>query len=117
MKKALASSLLVLGSIVFALLAFEAGLRAIGWTEPVWYQPDPRLGWRLRPGVAALYTREGRGFVRANAEGMRDRDHLPDKPPGVYRIAVLGDSYSEARQVERDQAYWALLPDALHACG
>jgi hypothetical protein len=35
----------------------------------------------------------------------------------VYRIAVLGDSYSEAMQVERDQAFWALLPERLQACG
>ena len=71
----------------------------------------------MRPGFAAWYTQEGRGFVRANAEGMRDRDHLLDKPAGVYRIAVLGDSYAEARQVEREQAFWALLPAELAACG
>ena len=108
---------LLLGSAVFALAAFEIVLRAIGYSAPIWFEPDPRLGWRMRPGLAARYTQEGRGFVRANAEGMRDRDHLPDKPAGVYRIAVLGDSYAEARQVEREQAFWALLPGELAACG
>jgi hypothetical protein len=117
MKKALASSLLVAASIGFSLLAFELGLRAIGWTEPVWYQPDAQLGWRMRPGLSGWYTQEGRGFVRVNAQGMRDREHLIDKPAGTYRIAVLGDSYAEARQVEREQAFWALLPGELAACG
>jgi len=117
MKKAVASSLLVVASIAFSLLVFELALRAIGWAEPVWYQPDAQLGWRMRPGLAAWYTQEGRGFVRVNAQGMRDRDHLIDKPAGTYRIAVLGDSYAEARQVEREQAFWALLPAELAACG
>jgi hypothetical protein len=117
MKKAVASALLVAASIGFSLLAFELGLRAIGWTEPVWFQPDAQLGWRMRPGLAGWYTQEGRGFVRVNAQGMRDREHLIDKPAGVYRIAVLGDSYAEARQVEREQAFWALLPGELAACG
>jgi hypothetical protein len=117
MRKVFAASLLVTASIAFSLLAFELALRAIGWAEPVWYQPDAQLGWRMRPGLAAWYTQDGRGFVRVNAQGMRDRDHLIDKPAGTYRIAVLGDSYAEARQVEREQAFWALLPAELAACG
>jgi hypothetical protein len=117
MRKFFAASLLVGASIAFSLLAFELALRAIGWAEPVWYQPDAQLGWRMRPGLAAWYTQEGRGFVRVNAQGMRDREHLIDKPAGTYRIAVLGDSYAEARQVEREQAFWALLPAELAACG
>jgi hypothetical protein len=117
MRKFFAASLLVAASIAFSLLAFELALRAIGWAEPVWYQPDAQLGWRMRPGLAAWYTQEGRGFVRVNAQGMRDRDHLIDKPADTYRIAVLGDSYAEARQVEREQAFWALLPAELAACG
>jgi hypothetical protein len=117
MRKLVVPSLLVLASVLVSIAVFEVALRALGWAEPVWYQPDARLGWRMRPGLAAWFTQEGRGFVRANAEGMRDRDHLPDKPAGVYRIAVLGDSYAEARQVEREQAFWALLPGELAACG
>ena len=117
MKKFLASALLVAASIGFSLLVAELGLRAVGWAEPVWYQPDAQLGWRMRPGLTGWYTQEGRGFVRVNAQGMRDREHLLDKPDGTYRIAVLGDSYAEARQVEREQAFWALLPGELAACG
>ena len=117
MKKLVGPALLVLASVCFSIAVFEVALRALGWAEPVWYQPDARLGWRMRPGLTAWFTQEGRGFVRVNAEGMRDRDHLPDKPAGVYRIAVLGDSYAEARQVEREQAFWALLPGELAACG
>jgi hypothetical protein len=117
MKRFFVPALLVGASILVSLLAFEIVLRAIGYSAPIWYQPDAQLGWRMRPGLAAWYTQEGRGFVSANREGMADRDHLLDKPAGVYRIALLGDSYSEARQVEREQAFWRLLPAELAACG
>lgn len=108
---------LVLASLVAALLLGEIMLRAIGYSAPVWYQPHPQLGWTLRPGVAGWFTREGRAYVQVNPSGRRDRETLLDKPDDVYRIAVLGDSYSEAMQVAREQAYWWLLAERLAACG
>src|SRR5919109_1487955 len=107
----------VLIAAALALAAFEVLLRAIGYSAPVWYQPDAQLGWTLRPGVSGVYTREGRGFVQVNTEGRRDVEHSVAKPPGVYRIALLGDSYAEAMQVEREHTFWARLPDELRACG
>jgi hypothetical protein len=105
-------------SLVIALAGFELLLRILGFSAPLWHRPDAELGWRLRPGLAAWYTREGRAFVRVNAAGSRDdRQYARAKPEGVYRIAVLGDSYSEAMQVERSQTYWALLAQRLSACG
>jgi hypothetical protein len=104
-------------SLAAALLLGEAALRAIGYAAPIWYQPDPVLGWTLRPGVTGWFRKEGGALVSVNPAGRRD-EHVPmGKPDGVYRIAVLGDSYSEAFQVEREQAYWALLPRLLQQCG
>jgi hypothetical protein len=117
MKKLIGSAALVVCGIAFAILAFEVVLRVIGFSAPIWHQPDARLGWALRPGTAAQYTAEGNAFVRINAAGQRDVEHALDKPDGVYRIAVIGDSYSEAMQVERDKAFWSLLPARLAACG
>jgi hypothetical protein len=109
-------AIVAMASLV-ALAGFELVLRAIGYSEPAWYRPDPVLGWKLRPRLEAWYTREGRAFVRVNAAGMRDRDHALEKPAGVYRIAVLGDSYAEARHVAAEQTFWALLPERLEDCG
>lgn len=116
-KRALSLILVVAGSVAVALLLAEIGLRLMGFSAPVWHRPDPQLGWTLRPGMTAWFTAEGRAFVRVNDQGRRDRETTLHKPEGVYRIAVLGDSYSEAMQVEREQAYWALLPERLSACG
>jgi hypothetical protein len=117
MRRLIVPLALLLGSVAVALLVAELGLRALGFSAPVWYQPDATLGWKLRPGVAGWFTREGRAYVEINASGRRDRDVAPEKPRDVYRIAVLGDSYSEALQVPLEQAYWALLPRELAACG
>jgi hypothetical protein len=102
---------------VFALLLAEGLLRLVGFSAPVFYRPDSRLGWMLRPGAKGWYTAEGRGFVQVNSQGMRDREHRVEKPDGVYRIAVLGDSYTEGKQVPVDSTFWWLLPDRLERCG
>jgi hypothetical protein len=99
------------------LVACELTLRAVGYNWLQWYRPDAQLGWTLRPGLSGWYSGEGRSFVRVNSAGQRDREHSVDKPEGVYRIAVLGDAYSEGMQVALEDAYWSLLPGRLERCG
>ncbi len=116
--KHIAGRLALVGlATVLALLLAEAVLRLIGFGVPILYQPDPWLGWILRPGAEDWYTSEGRGFIQVNSVGMRDREHQLAKPDSVYRIAVLGDSYSEAKHVAVDSTFWSLLPDRLERCG
>lgn len=117
MKRFAGLTAVVGASLVVALLLAEIALRVMGFSAPVWYRPDPQLGWTLRPGMSAWFTREGRARITINAEGRRDRETTLNKPDDVYRIVVLGDSYSEAMQVEREQAYWWLLPERLASCG
>jgi hypothetical protein len=116
MKRFLAAAALIAASTAFALVLGEVALRMMDFSAPVWYRPDPVLGWTLRPGLEAWYTGEGRGLVKVNRAGMRDRDHPVEKPGNVYRIAVLGDSYAEARQVAAEEAFWAVLPKELERC-
>ena len=106
MRRLLVPTAVVGVSVLVALLLAEIVLRIMGFSAPVWYRPDAQLGWTLRPGMNAWYTREGRSHVVINAEGRRDGETALEKPAGVYRIVVLGDSYSEAMQVAREQAYW-----------
>lgn len=106
----------VAASVVVALLIFELFLRVIGFTYPVFYQPDEVRGYSLRPDMEGLYTKEGRAFVRINSDGLRDREHSKQKPPGTFRIAVVGDSYAEAFQVEQEKAFWSVLERELQGC-
>jgi len=81
---------------------------------------NPRLGFEPLPGIdyggesMDLYAFRG----RANALGYRDRDHDLAKPPGVFRIVVLGDSIGAGLYVpEREEIFPALLETLLREKG
>src|SRR5690348_9490021 len=97
--------------VLFA--ALEVGLRATGFSRPVWYEPDPAFGWRLRPERGGWYTEEGRGYVWISPAGFRDRSHTVAKPKGTYRVAVLGGSYAEAMPLSFNDTFWWRLEGAL----
>jgi hypothetical protein len=103
-------------SVLFALLVFEVFLRLVGYTYPVFYQPDEARGYSLRPGAEGRYRREGAAHVSINSDGLRDREHAKSKPANTLRVAVVGDSYAEAFQVEREQAFWSVLDRGLREC-
>ena len=117
MKRRLRPLLLIAAGTAALVVALEVLLRVAGYSSPGWYAPHPQLGWALRPGVSGWFTDEGRSFVRINTAGQRDREHSLEKPGNVYRIAVLGDAFSEGMQVALDETYWALLPERLESCG
>src|SRR4051812_6141945 len=87
---------LLAASTLATLLVAEAALRVAGVGYPNFYGPDPLRGWSLLPGAAGRWTKEGDARVRISSAGLRDREHAIPKPPGAYRIAVLGDSCAEA---------------------
>jgi hypothetical protein len=106
----------VAASVFFALLVFEVFLRVAGYTYPVFYQPDEVRGYSLWPGAEGRYRREGAAYVSINSDGLRDREHARVKPSNTLRIAVVGDSYAEAFQVEREKAFWSVLGQKLRDC-
>ena len=98
------------------LLIFELFLRAVGFTYPVFYEPDTSRGYSLRPGMQGWYRKEGEAYVTINSDGLRDREHTKEKPPGTLRVAVVGDSYAEAFQVAREKAFWSVMERRLQDC-
>jgi hypothetical protein len=66
--------------------------------------------------VEGWSRKEGNAYVRINSAGLRDREHSMKKPDGVYRIAVLGDSYAEALQIDLRDTFWSLLERKLAEC-
>lgn len=77
---------------------------------------DPAFGYIGIPNKSGWYpSRYGEYKVklRMNAEGFRDIDHEKEKPAGVYRILFLGDSFTEAKEVDWEQTYWRLLAQLL----
>ena len=104
-------------SVAVAVLLGEVALRLVGFSYPNFWRPDPLTGTVLAPGMQGWWTDEGRAYVKVSSQGLRDHEHSVAKPAGTYRIAVLGDSYAEALQVDLEHAFWALLPKKLEACG
>ena len=100
------SNLVVLcGAGIFSLLIVEIGLRALGIHYPSFYKVDVRRGYGLRPNAFGPYAREGKSWVEINQAGFRGT--LPSKRPAknTFRIAVLGDSFTESLQVDFSQTW------------
>ncbi len=107
--------LLILISIFFGLVICEAGLRLLGRKYGgSTLRNDPLLGWSLRPGSSAWEVDEGFAWGRINSHGYRDRERTVNKPQGVYRVAVLGDSFTEARQVNLETTFVSLAEEKLN---
>jgi hypothetical protein len=104
-------------ALAAALVIGEVALRAVGFSYPNFWQPDPLTGSKLRPGMEGWQKDEGVAYVKINSRGWRDREHPVTKPADTYRIAILGDSYAEAMQVPLERAFWSLLPSRLSSCG
>jgi len=100
---------------ILFLLSVEGLLRLSGTRfEGSFYQPDRELGYALRPNAHGWNVVENLNYFRVNADGMADRDRSLQRAPNVMRIAVVGDSVSEAKQVQRDQTYWAVMQRAMN---
>ena len=108
---------LACASVAATLVLAEGALRVAGFSYPNFWEPDPLTGSSLRPGMEGWQRDEGRAYVKISAQGLRDREHQVQKPAGIYRIAVLGDSYAEAMQVDVERTFWSLLPKRLESCG
>ncbi len=113
--------LLTLSSIFISLAICESALRLLGYRYTgSTYTNDPLLGWSLRPAANAWEADEGVAWSRINNHGFRDRERMMNKPEGVYRVAVLGDSVTEARQVDLDKMFTSLAEEELNrrrCCG
>src|SRR5664279_5650272 len=80
------------------------------------YTADADLGWALRSNAQGLLIDETRQFVQINSRGFRDRERSYDKPVNTVRIAVLGNSWTEAMQVPLDKTFTSLLERKLIEC-
>lgn len=115
-KQWLVNGLLVLGSLGFALAIVEIALRILGIGYPSFYQVDPQRGHALIANFSARWNHEGNGWVSINTQGLRDRHYEVEKPANTYRIVVLGDSFSEAIQVNEGETYWSEIERNLNSC-
>ncbi|MBA3967397.1 MAG: SGNH/GDSL hydrolase family protein [Nitrospirales bacterium] len=99
-------ALLVLMGIFGSFLISEAGLRLMNISYPVFHGFDPVRGRILEPGMEGWFRYEGNAYV----------EHPLQKPKGTYRILLLGDSYTEARQVSLENTFGRKVEQQLQSC-
>lgn len=104
---------LVACGIFIGLVCAEIAARFAGDSHTVMLRSDPVLGRRFIPGAEGWNLKEGRAYVRINSEGWRDRERKKEKSAGTFRIAVLGDSFTSARQVDLAQTFCAVIESEL----
>jgi lysophospholipase L1-like esterase len=105
----LPSLVLLLGSVLASLAVLELGFRLarvpVGTVQinraTVRRSSNPRLRFELRPRAAAAAEVE----YRVNAAGLRGPEVEEEKPPGVARLAVLGDSIAFGYWVAEEDAF------------
>lgn len=100
---------LVVGTVAMVAILFHQGRLVIvegtlSWRRPPLYLQEPgyettghrylydaTLGWRNIPNWQATTFQQP---LTINSRGLRDREHVFEKPVGTKRILVLGDSYA-----------------------
>jgi hypothetical protein len=116
MRRAGLRLLLSIASILLGLTVAEIGVRVAGIAPPEVRSYDPVRGWQLRPGTIGLQRSEGHSRVTINHGGFRGPEVPTAKPRGVLRIAVLGDSFTEAMHVPYEETFCAVIERALASC-
>jgi lysophospholipase L1-like esterase len=125
-RERLLHTLLVLGSVLFGLLALEIGLRVLrggrggkeGAEETQYTEHDPLLGWRKKAGARVTYRRrEYTTEVAINSHGLRDLERGAEAPAGTFTVLALGDSFLEGYTVPLAQNVTQVLEGRLQQGG
>lgn len=104
-------------AILGAVLAVEAVFQFAHIGEEEFMKVDPSLGYSHLDGKFITFRSEGYSQDTINSSGHRDSEHAIAKPAGVTRIAVMGDSRTEAFQVPLPETFGKLLETKLNAEG
>ena len=108
----LACTLLLLAS------ALEVGTRLFTSITPPLLEKDPVIGKRYRKSYqATVYVPEANRMIelRFNRHGFRGPDRPMEKPAGVRRVAVLGDSFVASVGVDEEDTMVARVERMLNS--
>ena len=116
-------------SLLLAFMLAEAGARLLlfGWAafsprmmasvsdarlrDLVRAVDDANIGYGLKPNLDVMFKLEP---LRTNEDGWHDEAYPKTKAPGVFRIAVLGDSFTMPAGVALEDAWHSRIEDGLN---
>ncbi len=102
-------------SVVVALGLAEGMLRIAGYGDALQFDYQPELGWVNEPRQHARTV--GRWSVRINSVGLRGPEYPTPKPAGLFRVLLVGDSFTFGYGVAEDSTYGAQLERLISARG
>ena len=118
--KWLPRALLVLVSLILGIGLFEISVRILKVNHninPFW-RYHRVIGWSQVPKTRYEYVLDGKKIrVVFNSKGFHDLEHSLEKPPGTRRIVLVGDSFSEALQVNLEETFFRRLEKKLNQRG
>ena len=103
---------LVLFGLLVALIVLEISIRVLLSFLPenllptygIYQKSYPVIGHKLLPNLNGVWSREGFSRVKTNSMGWNDYERNVVKPLNTIRIAIVGDSFIEALQVDKSKA-------------
>jgi hypothetical protein len=112
---------LVGSSILVGFLLLELAVRLVEPREVIrefFERPDPVLHHKFLPGARGRHkTPEFDAAYVINSLGLRDREISRDKPAGMSRILMLGDSFTEGNGVDQKETFSSRLQAMLNQAG
>ena len=100
--------------LVAAVIILEGFFKFAGIGEQEFLEPDKQLGSKHIAGKLVTWRMEGYSHDKINSVGLRDNEHKINKPAGITRIALLGDSSTEGMQVPLNETYGKVLERILN---
>jgi hypothetical protein len=105
--------------VVFVTLALGegaariAGIRPLTSADHLW-RAHERWGWHHEPNSTDLFVKLGfTQEIHINSHGLRERELPYEKPAGVLRILMLGDSYVAGFEVKEEERFSRVVEDLL----
>jgi len=78
----------------------------------IYFTPDPYTGYRLKPNSVSYFLNNTVAVV--NSKGHRDNEIAFEKGDDVFRILVLGDSFTMGYNILQEEAYPQILEGLLN---
>ena len=121
---------LTVTTLIFTITVGEIGLRIAGIKSPPplridlelddnspYTFKDPYRGWGGNPNGKSFWNGEGiPSEINMNSGGFRDYERSKTKPKNGFRIALLGDSFTEAIHVKLEDTHGAIIEQNLQQC-
>lgn len=84
------------------------------------FNNDPYVGFWRTPNFEGIYcaqdvqTDNGCIMIKTNSHGLVDHEYPYEKPKDTFRLLLLGDSYTEAVQVENHERFAKIVEKRLN---